>query len=136
MRNLFAAQLRCFAHGGCAVWTLGGKRDYTVCHELRRIKGPSQRRDQGNPVVTTPLPRRSRPIAFCVRCGRPHTEDTLDKTAICLRADPAGGVCGGRVTWRADPHDWVECPVCAATGQTNSVRCPRCDGAGWLLRGG
>jgi hypothetical protein len=61
-------------------------------------------------------------------------EESLDKTAICLLPDVAGGVCGGRVTWRADPHDWAECPVCAATGQSGGGLCPRCSGAGWLLQ--
>lgn len=55
-------------------------------------------------------------------------------TAICLLPDPDGGVCGGRVTWRADPEDWQGCPSCGKTGLNDQKRCPSCSGAGWLLR--
>lgn len=81
-----------------------------------------------------PIAQRPRPVAVCVRCGRAHDEESFEMTAICLLPDPDGGVCGGRVTWRADPEDWQGCPSCGKTGLNDQKRCPSCSGAGWLLR--
>jgi DnaJ-class molecular chaperone len=83
--------------------------------------------------MTVQYPRQDKPAAICVRCGRVH-RGSLEKTAICLRPDPKGMACGGRVTWRADPADWTECPTCSGTGIEAGKECSRCDGAGWELR--
>ena len=71
-------------------------------------------------------------MAACVRCGRVH-EAAPEMTAICDRPEHAGGICGGRITWRADPEDWTECPQCAGTGSASVGSCPRCKGDGWLM---
>jgi DnaJ-class molecular chaperone len=55
-------------------------------------------------------------------------------TAICLRKEPDGTVCGGRVTWRADANDWGKCGDCRGTGYLAERECPRCRAAGWMLR--
>lgn len=75
--------------------------------------------------------KRARPAAACVRCGRVH-DVAPDRTAICDRPDN-GGICGGRIVWRANRDDWTECSVCAGTGMKEGGDCPQCKGDGWLI---
>jgi DnaJ-class molecular chaperone len=82
--------------------------------------------------MTASYPRkRPRPVAACVRCGRVH-EAAPDMTAICDRPEQ-GGICGGRITWRANAGDWTECPQCEGSGMASDGSCPRCKGDGWLM---
>ena len=81
--------------------------------------------------MSTFVRRRERPVAACVRCGRVH-DTAPELTAICDRPDN-GGICGGRIVWRANREDWTECVRCEGSGILEGNDCPRCKGDGWLL---
>ena len=82
--------------------------------------------------MATVIPKKPRPDAGCIRCGRAYS-GSVEKTVMCVRPDPDGGPCGGRITWRLNPDDWTECPACAGTGIRMEKTCPHCRGDGWLM---
>ena len=83
-------------------------------------------------MINMDIPKKLRPDAGCMRCGRAYT-GSVERTVMCTLPAPTGIACGGRITWRPNPEDWSECPECAGTGLSAAKACRRCHGAGWLM---
>jgi DnaJ-class molecular chaperone len=83
--------------------------------------------------MTIAIRKRIRPDAGCMRCGRAYT-GPVERTVMCMHPNKTTGLpCGGRITWRANPEDWTECPDCDGTGVRANDACQRCHGDGWLM---
>lgn len=85
-----------------------------------------------NHMIRHDILRKPRPDAGCMRCGRVYI-GTVERTVMCTVPSASGMPCGGRITWRPNPMDWTECPVCAGTGVSADKTCQRCRGDGWLM---
>ena len=82
--------------------------------------------------MTNGILMKHHPDAGCMRCGRAYT-GSVERTVMCAVPNATGMPCGGRITWRPNPEDWTECPVCAGTGLNADKACQRCRGDGWLM---
>jgi hypothetical protein len=83
-------------------------------------------------LMTIEVIKKTRPDAGCMRCGSAYT-GSVEHTVMCFRLNNNGMPCNGRITWRPNPEDWTECPVCAGSGLNDNGRCARCHGDGWLM---
>jgi hypothetical protein len=73
---------------------------------------------------------RPKPVAVCTRCGAVSYETKLIN-GQCTQI-VAGKRCVGVNGSALNADDWKPCEGCAGTGNIGTIRCGRCDGAGWL----
>lgn len=78
--------------------------------------------------------KRTRPVAYCIRCHAANWNLYITNRAKCARlVDRKGTRCRGMFVSATGADDWRECPACGATGQEFVGRCTQCQGDGWLL---
>jgi hypothetical protein len=78
--------------------------------------------------------RRSRPVAYCIKCHAPSRAVGGAESAKCERiVDRKGTRCGGVLRSAQRATDWRECRSCGATGMNAMGMCTQCRGEGWLL---
>jgi hypothetical protein len=76
---------------------------------------------------------RPRPVAVCTGCGSVSYTGKLI-AQLCKRKINRRA-CGGEYVGALQPSDWLECGVCAGTGQAVAQICESCAGVGWRFVG-
>lgn len=99
-------------------------------HSCRIQNPPEPITGPGAPERKNSEGAKPKPVAVCTRCG-----------ALSYAANLINGQCGQMVAGKRcvgvngsalNADDWKQCDACAGAGSTGTVRCGRCDGAGWL----
>jgi len=101
-----------------------GYRAAQIAQEAQRLVH-SRFGDELKGSMAIAVSRKLRPDAGCMRCGTAYT-GSVEHSALCFRLSHGGMPCNGRITWRPNPEDWTECPMCAGTGQNDHGACNRC----------
>lgn len=74
--------------------------------------------------------KKTHPVSRCTVCEKTSTSIGTANTKCYEKF--GNKTCKGTMKSSVSIGDWEECPLCSATGRTDSGSCVRCNGAGHL----
>lgn len=77
---------------------------------------------------------KKQPVGLCGVCGNYAYKP--DEIGNACHAHHHGETCNGVIKDAQHDSDWEACPACSNKGFDQSVDCPQCAGAGWLVANG